>query len=83
MAQEFFWNATKGQFGKKKTVVGILSRCLELLELRKIENKNKRERLIKIKGRDGRVDNAQALRVCGPLVRMGSNPIPGAIHFST
>jgi hypothetical protein len=28
--------------------------------------------------RDGRVDNAQALRVCGPLDRVGSNPTPGA-----
>ena len=31
--------------------------------------------------RDGRADNAQALKACDPLGRVGSNPTPDA--FST
>ena len=55
--------------------------------MQEIENKNKHESPIKLKGRDGRADNAQALRrrtrffgskPVDLLVRMGSNPIPGA-----
>ena len=33
--------------------------------------------------RDGRADNAQALKACDPLGRVGSNPTPSATNTLT